>query len=171
MEQAQHDVHSTSEKRFEKKLGYSIDKWNTRVATTTSIIALFAAIAGLLSNRESNFALINQIKAANRWSYFEAKTIKRDLKMMDSTNGYSRIEVEKIKKDLPTIKATAEFHEKAAETHLNKLARLAVAVTLFQIGIAASAIAILAKNKILWYSSALVTIIGIVFLLLGVLNL
>ncbi|MEY2901664.1 MAG: hypothetical protein RLY89_770 [Bacteroidota bacterium] len=170
MEQSYREATNTSEKRFEQKLGYSIDKWNMRVAATTSIIALFAAFAGLLSTRESNLALINQIKAANRWSYFEAKTIKRDLKMMDSTNGYSRIEVEKIKKDLPAIKQSAEFHEQEAATHLSKLARLAAAVTLFQIGIAASAIAILTKNKILWYSSALITIIGITFLLSGIFN-
>ena len=42
------------------------------------------------------------------------------------------------------------------------------AVTIFQIAIAISAISILTRKKELWYGGLVLTIVGVVFLVLGV---
>ena len=64
--------------------------------------------------------------------------------------------------------ATAEEAEKSSEWHLSLHVPLATAVTSFQIAIAISAIAILTRRKKLWYGGLLLTIVGIVFLILGI---
>ncbi|WP_354666034.1 DUF4337 family protein [Klebsiella pneumoniae] len=50
---------------------------------------------------------------------------------------------------------------------MEKHVTLARSVTLFQIAIAISAIAILMKRKSLWVSSLLITLIGLFFFIMG----
>ena len=50
--------------------------WISWVALSTAILAVLAAIAGLLSGRHVNEAMMNQIEASDQWSYYQAKSIK-----------------------------------------------------------------------------------------------
>ena len=72
-------------------------------------------------------------------------------------------------KEKAEIKKTAEEAEKESEAHLAKHVPLATAVTAFQIAIAISAIAILTRRKVLWVGGLVLTAVGIVFFVLGIL--
>src|SRR5947207_13467905 len=50
--------------------------WISWVALSTAVLAVLAAIAGLLSGRYVNEAMMNQIEASDQWSYYQAKSIK-----------------------------------------------------------------------------------------------
>jgi hypothetical protein len=43
------------------------------VALSTAILALLAAIASLLAGEYANEAMMDQIEAADQWSYYQAK--------------------------------------------------------------------------------------------------
>jgi Domain of unknown function (DUF4337) len=50
--------------------------WILWVALSTAILAVLAAIAGLLSGEHANEAMMNQIESSNQWNYYQAKSIK-----------------------------------------------------------------------------------------------
>src|SRR3989475_7033673 len=50
--------------------------WISWVALSTAILAVLAAIAGLLSGHHANEAMMNQIEASDQWGYYQAKSIK-----------------------------------------------------------------------------------------------
>src|SRR5213078_1315887 len=50
--------------------------WISWVALSTALLAVLAAIAGLLSGIHVNEAMMNQIEASDQWSYYQAKSIK-----------------------------------------------------------------------------------------------
>src|SRR6476619_6317385 len=64
--------------------------WISWAALSTAVLAVLAAIAGLLSGHHVNEAMMNQIEASDRWSYYQAKSIKAsvlDAKMSLSGTG------------------------------------------------------------------------------------
>ena len=63
----------------EEKHMRSNEQWSLYVALTTAIIAVFAAVAGLLAGDHANQALILQVKSSNQWSYYQSKSIKYEL--------------------------------------------------------------------------------------------
>ncbi len=156
------------------------EKWLLYVALSTAFIAVLAAIAGLLGGHHVNEALIDQIKASDQWAFYQSKSIKseiaastvkilaalpgkQDTMAADNKAAMARYEIEK-----EEIKAQAEEHQKTSEEHLSKHVTLSKAVTIFQIAIAISAIAILTRKKILWYAGMILTVVGAVFLFLGI---
>src|SRR2546425_13248547 len=50
--------------------------WISWVALSTAILAVLAAIAGLLSGHHANEAMMNQIEASDQWAFYQAKSIK-----------------------------------------------------------------------------------------------
>src|SRR3977135_2653807 len=50
--------------------------WLPQVALSTAILAVLAAIAGLLSGMHANEAMMSQIQASDQWGYYQAKGIK-----------------------------------------------------------------------------------------------
>jgi len=138
--------------------------WSMYVAISTALIAVFAAITGLMAGHYSNEALINQIKASDQWAYYQAKGIKGEIKTLEVMNGKADpTAVEKYKKEQEAIKKEAEKFQEESNAHLEKHVVLARSVTLFQIAIAISAIAILTKRKPLWYMSMAIALAGIYF--------
>jgi len=55
------------------------EAWISWVALSTAMLAVFAAITGLLSGKHANEAMMNQIEASDQWSYYQAKSIKAAL--------------------------------------------------------------------------------------------
>ena len=47
--------------------------WLKRLALTTAILAVFAAVASLQSGRFSNEAILEQARATDQWSFFQGK--------------------------------------------------------------------------------------------------
>ena len=68
LEHLQEHVHHSAE--------HGGETWISWVALSTAILAVLAAIAGLLSGKHANEAMINQIEASDQWSYYQAKSVK-----------------------------------------------------------------------------------------------
>jgi hypothetical protein len=153
------------------------EKWLFHVALSTAIIAVLAAISGLLGGDHANEAIMEQIKASNQWSYYQAKSIKSEIAAsgnrlllasgyaINDSDKHKMAQYEQQKKEIMDI---AHESEKESEYHLSRHKVLARAVTLFQIAIAISAISILARKKVLWIGSMVIAAGGIVFLIQGI---
>ena len=68
LEHLQEHVHESAE--------HSDEKWISWVALSTAVLAVLAAITGLLSGKHANEAMMSQIQASDQWNYYQAKSIK-----------------------------------------------------------------------------------------------
>src|SRR5262244_274771 len=68
MEHLHEEIHRSAE--------HGGEKWISWVALSTAILAVLAAITGLLSGMHANEAMMSQIESSDQWSYYQAKSIK-----------------------------------------------------------------------------------------------
>lgn len=154
------------------------DQWNIRVALTTSILAVFAALSNLESEQKTseaimlkNSAIFYQAQASDQWSYYQAKKIKLHMaanqqEMMglfhapknDRAKGL--LLVEKYKRQIGSIRVKALDFEKNRD-HMNDLSdrelahhhAFALSVVCFQISIVLSSTAVMLRRNGLWFVS------------------
>src|SRR5713101_9020778 len=146
--------------------------WISWAALSPTILAVLAAIAGLLSGHYVNEAMKNQIEASDQWNYYQSKSIKAsvlDAKMSlagapDESDQSKR---DRYEKEQEEIKSEAERKETAAKSNFHKHEVFAHGVPMFQIAIAIAAISALTKKRRFWIVSLLFGIAGCVFLALG----
>src|SRR4051794_35069654 len=50
--------------------------FNMMVALSTAILAVIAAVSALFAGHAANEAVLEQIEAANKWNYYQSKSIK-----------------------------------------------------------------------------------------------
>src|SRR5580658_3251517 len=55
------------------------ERWTLYVALSTAVIAVLAALAGMLGNHHANEAMMEQVKSSDQWAYYQAKSIKAEL--------------------------------------------------------------------------------------------
>jgi hypothetical protein len=164
LEHLHEDVHHSVE--------HSGAVWISWVALSTAVLAVLAAIAGLLSGKHANEAMMNQIEASDQWSYYQAKSIKAsvlDAKMSlaGTPNESDQSKSDRYEKEQEEIKSEAEHKEAAAKSNFHKHEVFARGVTMFQIAIAIAAISALTKRPRFWVVSLLFGVVGCVFLLLA----
>jgi len=165
-------------------------KWLLPLSLSTAIIAVFAAIsslmAGSLANEallEKNEAVLEQSRASDQWSFFQAKSIKEAIYTAQSEASGSGTELgarlkasadryaaekKKIEEDAKKLQEQSEEKNKLAFEKLEQHHKFAFAVTIFQVAIALSAIAALTGKKPLWLASLLVAAGGLWFFGMGV---
>ena len=99
----------------------------------------------------------------------QAKSIKAEIRSIQPISiASTKTSPEKTKQEEEKIKTQAEEDTKSSEMHLQKHILLARAVTLLQISIAISAIAILTRKRFLWVAGMAVALGGAAFLVLGI---
>jgi len=144
------------------------------VALSTAIIAVFAALCSLMAGHHANEALIEQIQASDQWAYYQAKGIKASVlaskietlqALGKQTSAKDEEKINSYKEEQKEIEEKAREKEKSSSTHLTAHKLLARAVTVFQIAIAVSAIAVLTRRKWLWYGSGVLGLMGLIFML------
>jgi hypothetical protein len=148
------------------------ERWISWVALSTAILAVLAAITGLLSGQRANEAMMSQIESSDQWSYYQAKSIKAsvlDAKvgLASSPNEADAQKRDRYEKEQEEIKTEAENKEAEAKSHFHQHEIFARGVTMFQIAIAIAAISALTKKRRFWLVSLLFGIAGCVFLALG----
>src|SRR2546425_8847023 len=146
--------------------------WISWVALSTAILAVLAAIAGLLSGKHANEAMMSQIEASDQWNYYQAKSIKAsvlDAKMSLATavEEKDRAKAERYEKEQEEIKSEAEHKQAEAKTNFHQHEVFARGVAMFQIAIAIAAISALTKKRRFWIVSLLFGAVGCIFLALG----
>jgi hypothetical protein len=164
LEHLHEQVHHTAE--------HSGETWISWVALTTAILAVLAAIAGLLSGQHANEAMMNQIEASDQWNYYQAKSIKAsvlDAKMSlaGAPNESDQSTCDRYAKEQEKIKSEAEHKEAAAKLNFHKHEVFARGVTMFQIAIAIAAISALTRKPKFWIVSLLFGLVGCAFLVVA----
>jgi len=146
--------------------------WISWVALSTAILAVLAAITGLLSGKHANEAMMDQIRASDQWAYYQAKSIKAAVLEAKTTLAEAATEKDKEKaaqyqEEQAEIKREAEEKESAARSNFHKHEIFARGVTMFQIAIAIAAISALTKRRTFWFVSLAFGLVGAFFLCLG----
>jgi Domain of unknown function (DUF4337) len=161
LEHLQEEIHHHAE--------HGGDKWISWVALSTAVLAVLAAIAGLLSGSHANEAMMKQIESADQWAFYQAKGIKAavlDAKMSltGSTSDADREKAAKYAEEQGDIQKEAREKQEEAKENFHQHEVFARGVTMFQIAIAIAAISALTKRRRYWLVSMA---IGSIFLVLG----
>ncbi|MDB5017345.1 MAG: hypothetical protein JWQ84_2177 [Mucilaginibacter sp.] len=170
------NIHEQSNEHAHHILSEGKEKWVLYVALTTAVVAVLAAIAGLLAGDHADEAMLAQIRSSDQWAFYEAKSIKSEmiassnkllLAMGKTPAAQDSAKIRSNKSDQAKIMQEAKDAQKESDEHVAKHKILARAVTLFQVAIAIGAISIITKRKALWLASMGFAVIGIFFLMQG----
>jgi hypothetical protein len=151
---------------------HSTERWISWVALSTAILAVLAAIAGLLSGKHANEAMMSQIEAADQWNYYQAKGIKAavlDAKMSLGAiaTDEDRQKADRYQEEQKEIQTEANGKQTEAKVNFHQHEVFARSVTMFQIAIAIAAISALTKRRTFWVVGLLFGVAGCIFLALG----
>ena len=169
-EQTTEDIHHHAE--------HAQDRWIMRVALSSAIYVTFAAIASLLASHNADEAMLEQIKSSDHWAFYQAKSIKisilksKDEVLKSFGKEIPETDTKKIEEyngELAEIKKLAEEKEAESQKHLKVHGYLSRAVTLFQVAIAISAIAVLSRKRAFWFISIALSLFGLLHFLQGLL--
>ncbi len=152
MEEQEVNTEHLHEMIYEK--AHSIS-WAEKVALTTALLAVLAAVSNLLSTHESDRSILFKVEASDQWNFFQSKGIKSML----SQNAEER---ERYKVEQERIRETAEKAGEESHHALHIHEYFAFAVTIFQVATAIGAIAVLTRRKYLWHGSLVLGVIGLV---------
>lgn len=169
-------IHEQSNEHAHHILQEGKDRWVLFVALSTALIAVLAAITGLLAGEHADEAMLSQIRSSDQWAFYQAKGIKSET--LNQSNKLlialgktpivgDQAKIEENKKEQVEIKQKAEEYQLESTTHSEKHAVFARGITLFQISIAIGAISIIVKRRNLWLVSIGFACIGIFFLVQG----
>ncbi|MHB8422660.1 MAG: DUF4337 domain-containing protein [Leptospirales bacterium] len=162
------------------------DEWTIRVALTTSVLAVFAALSNLESEQKTseailfkNSAIFFQAKSSDQWAFYQAKKIKlhmsenelrieRILHAPKTEQSHLQIMIEKYKNQSNGIRSEAKGFEMKRDD-LNALSEkalkhhhgFAISVVCFQISIVLSSMAVMLRRSMLWYTSIGLGMLGL----------
>ena len=149
--------------------GGSFDK---RVAVTMAIIAATLAIVSVLGHLAATEELLNQQRASDQWSFYQAKSIRRyqsDVAKDMFTAMTNKESAEKYAKNGERYqKEGEEIQEKAKELQAesdhegHKALRLHLGEVFLEIAIVFASLAILTKRELLWGTAVCSAALGLV---------
>src|SRR3954453_11676034 len=92
------------------------EKWISWIALSTAVLAVLAAVAGLLSGKHANEAMMSQIEASDRWAFYQAKGIKASvleakMTLSGSTNEQDHAKAERYQEEQNEIQKEAREKE------------------------------------------------------------
>ena len=181
-----------NERHEELKKAGRRPKWLEALALTTALFAVLAAFASLKAGDSANEALFNannavlqQSKAVDVWSQFQADSVKKYLasssvvllphvggtaaevsaaqaEVVKRQKAQDELKIEAMKLDGETKKLSEE-----SKVLLARHVKYALGVTLFQVAIGLAAIATLVRRRELWLGSLVVGLAGTVALIVG----
>ena len=138
------------------------EPWLLKVALTAALLSACAAIAATLAAHYVNEATLEQIRASDTWTQYQAKSIKAlviraKIEVLDALGKTHGTDTEgklgQYGEELQAIEAHARGSERAAVHALEQHEIYARGVTVFQIAISICAIAALTRSRWLWYVS------------------
>src|SRR5438105_8493643 len=111
--------------QVQERAEHSGEAWMAGVALSTAVLAVLAAIAGLLSGKHANEAMMSQIEAANQWNYYQAKSIKAsvlDAKMSlaGAVDEKDRAKSARYEEEQSEIKSEAERKSNEAKANFHR---------------------------------------------------
>src|SRR5450432_3255238 len=79
MEVPTEKLHETIEEEVEEAVKKNERKGGMAIAISTALMADFAAMASLLAGHHADEAVIEQIRASDKWAFYQAKGIKDEI--------------------------------------------------------------------------------------------
>lgn len=163
-ETIEHHAHAASE------------PWVMGVALTAAILAVLAAVTALYAEHFATEAMLEQIRASDRWNEFQANSTKEkvveakkelltSLRNEPDSQDEAKLAEYRKKKDESRTKAL-EF-EKESSQHLSNHVPLSRGLTMFQVAIAIGAISVLTKRREFWFVCLAFGATGVAFLIWG----
>jgi hypothetical protein len=152
------------------------EKWIMGVALTAAILAALAAVASLLSGHHEHEAMVEQLRASDQWSYYQAKGIKAAILEQrienEQLNGQEppAVQMKKLKdykKDQEDISVKANEAKESSKLHDRIHVTFAGGVTLFQVAIAVAAISALTRRRVFWFVGIALGLAAVGFLVHG----
>jgi hypothetical protein len=151
-------------------------RWVMGVALTAALLAGLAAVASMHAGYYANEAMISQIESSDKWSFYQAKSIKESqlnskmelLEALGKTPSEAdRKKVGEYEKDKADIQKEAEDLGREARHFLHVHHFTATSVTMFQIAIALGAISVLTRRKLFWFVCLGFGVAGLYYMLLA----
>jgi hypothetical protein len=158
--------------------GSASQNWFSHVALSSALLAALAAVSALLSGHHANDAMLEQLRSSDHWSYYQAKSIKSSVLstriaiLQAIGHPAPESDVEKLKEyenEQKEISVEAKKAEEGSRIHFSAHEVFARAVTFFQIAIAIGAISVLTRRKRFFMVSLGAGLIGLGFLIQGLL--
>jgi len=163
------------------------EPWLSFVALTTVILAVCATLSTFKSGGFSTKSVISQEQATDQWSFFQAKSIRESLHVLQKENLEIQISllnkeekpdalkkyqdalakaeknVEKYEQQKKEIEAKAREFEHARDLAQRNGKPFGIAVIFFQIAILLCSISALFKRKPLWFLALGVGAVGLLY--------
>jgi Domain of unknown function (DUF4337) len=148
---------------------HATEPFNRKVAGTMAIIAAALAVVGILGEFKTTEELLNQQKASDQWSYYQAKSIRRyeseiARDVLAAVKGEKsaayEANIEKYKKEGEEIQDKAKELEHESAVNGQKAVRLHFGGIFLEIGIVFASLGILAKRPSLWGASIVLAVVG-----------
>ncbi len=154
-----------------------------RVAFTIAVTAMIVAITSMLGKGFSTEAIVKTTEAANKWAYYQAKSVKKNIventgrvleissaekEKENAKNHLTKLEEQskRYEEEMVEIKNEAEKLDKEALNYLHHSTKAEYAMLFLEMGIVLSSLAILSKIKIFWFGGIGSTIIGTIILII-----
>lgn len=157
------------------------EKWQGRLALSTAIMAVLAALTTLYMGKFSSRAIMAQGQETDQWAFYQAKSIKAtayelskqalELDLLAdkplspaAREAHEKIaskyaeEVKRYDEEKKTIKEKAESFAKVKNKAQEMGGNFAYALIFLQIGLLLSSISSLTKRKYLWHIALLANI-------------
>jgi uncharacterized membrane protein YcjF (UPF0283 family) len=152
---------------------HSRENWITGVALAAALLAVLAAVTALLAEHGANEALLLQIRSSDQWAFYQAKGIKANVLEMrielltaleKPVSPSDREKLADYHREQKEIFAEAESLQRESQMKFAQHRRYSYGVTMFQVGIAISAIAALTRRRTYWHVAMVFGVIGLVLL-------
>lgn len=175
---AEHAQETIAEQHAERHNGHERPGWLDGLAVTTALFAVLAAFASLKAGDSANEALytanravLQQTRATDVWSQFQADSVKKyqagmlltllphvggrpaELQAAQTQVTRRQAEQDRLQGEARTLeRETAQLTQESGRL-LARHTRYALGVTLFQVAIGLAAIATLLRRRPLWWLS------------------
>lgn len=167
------------------------ERWTSRVALSTALVAILAAIATLYIGKFSSRTLLAQGQETDQWAYYQAKSIKQhtfalqkqhlELELMvqqekltqEMEERYRKViadceeNVQRYEKEKAEIKARAEELSRQKQHTQRRSGNFGYSLIFLQITIMLFSLSLITKRKPLWFLGILGALGGIFFFLNG----
>jgi hypothetical protein len=163
---------------------------HTVPAITAAVLAVLAALGSLLSGHAANEATLAMIRAADQWSYYQARSTKGHLYEVSAelvaaltlqpgpagpgaeapAGDHFRAEAKRYDREKAEVEHEAEALQAESRHELRKHHRFAMAVAAFQVGIVLASVSLLVRLKGLYAASLVAGAVGVAALVLGLIG-
>jgi len=160
------------EEELQEHAEHAQKPFDKRVAATMAVLAAVLAIVSVGGQIMVTEELLNQQKASDQWSYYQAKSIRRyesevardmfaGMKLTEQSETYAK-NAEKYRKDDEEIQKEARALEHESHLHGDQALRLHLGEVFVEISIVFASLAILTKRPVFWYASMAGGVLGAV---------